>query len=105
MFLACLSICLSVRLSVRCGCHSNLVILIGLLSNFIYELLPSNPGLSLNMGFVQRKIFKMADKMAATYQFRCFGRSNLDILIGFLSNFIYRLLPSNSGSSLSMGFV
>ena len=47
----------------------------------------------------------MVDKMAAAYQFPCCGRSSLVILIRFLSNFIYGLLPSNSGSSSNMGFV
>ena len=44
--------------------------------------------------FVQRTITKMANKMTATHQFRCFCRSNLVILTSFLSNFIYGLLPS-----------
>ena len=57
------------------------------------------------MGFVHRTITKTTDKKAATYQFRCCGRSNLVILIKFLSNFIYGLLSSNLGSSLNMGFV
>ena len=47
----------------------------------------------------------MADKMAAAYQLPCCGRSNLVIKIIFLSNFIYGLLKSNSGSSSNMGFV
>ena len=55
---------LSVCLSIRCCGHSNLVILIGFLPNFIYGLLPSNSH-SLNMGFVQQMIYKMVDKMAA----------------------------------------
>ena len=54
------------------------------------------------MGFVRTK---MVDKMATAYQFRCCGRSSLVILIRFLSNFIYGLLPSNSGLSSNMGFV
>ena len=54
------------------------------------------------MGFVRTK---MVDKVAATYQFRCCGRSSLVILIRFLSNFIYKLLPPNTGLSSNMGFV
>ena len=55
-------------------------------------------------GFVRRTKTKMNDKMAAAYQFRCCGRSNLVIFIEFLSNFINGLLPSDSGSSSNMGF-
>ena len=43
--------------------------LIGFFPNFIYELLPSTFHSSLNMGFVGLTITKMADKMAATYQY------------------------------------
>ena len=43
----------------------------------------SNSRSSLNMGFVLRTITKMADKMAATYQFCCCGRSKIVILIIF----------------------
>ena len=43
--------------------------LIGFLPNFINELLPSTFHSSLNMGFVQHPITKMADKMAGTYQY------------------------------------
>ena len=55
-------------------------------------------------GFVRRTITKMANKMAATYQFRCRGRSNLVILIGFLSNFIYGSLPSKVWFKFQWGF-
>ena len=63
--------------------------LIEFLPNFIYRLIPSNPGSSLNMSFVRQTITKMADKMAATYQFaslRCCGYSNLVIFLGIYSN-------------------
>ena len=43
--------------------------LIWFLPNFIYELLPSTFHSSSNMGFVWHPITKMADKMAATYQY------------------------------------
>ena len=120
-----LSVRLSFCLSVRCWGHSNLHLLIGFLSDFIYGLLPSNSGSSLNTGFVRKRwprwptkwpppislhlwtlyishllpdlfqisymdcfhqtlvqaricmgcymrtLTKMADKMAAAYQFRC----------------------------------
>ena len=42
---------------------------IGFLTNFIYGLLPSISHSSSNTGFVQQLITKMADKMAATYQY------------------------------------
>ena len=68
--------------STGCCGHSNLLFLIRFLSNFIYSLLPSNPGSSSNMSFVRQTITKMANKMAAAYQFasiRCCGHSNLVI--------------------------
>ena len=43
--------------------------LIRFLPNFIYGLLPSTSRSSSNMGFVRHPITKMADKMAATYQY------------------------------------
>ena len=43
--------------------------LIGFLSNVIYGLLPSTSGSSSNRDFVRHPITKMADKMAATYQY------------------------------------
>ena len=78
------------------------------LPNFIYGLLPSISGSSSNMGFYRRKIIKMVNKMAATNQFtsiRCCGLSNLVILIGFLPNFKYSLIPPNPGSRSNMSFV
>ena len=48
---------------------SDLVIFIRFLQDFIYGLLLSNSGSSLNMGFVERTITKMADKMAAAFHF------------------------------------
>ena len=95
--------------SVRCCRLSDVVVTLtflnGFLPNFIYGLLPSNSPSSSNMGFVRRTITKIADKMAATYQFACCGHSNFVILISFLPNFIYGLLLSNSSSSSNMGFV
>ena len=90
-----------------CG-HPNLVIYDRISSKFIYGLLLSNPGSSLNMSFVEITMTKMADKMAAAYPFasiRCCGHSNLVILIGILSNFTYDLLPSNPGSRWNISFV
>ena len=43
--------------------------LIGYFPNFIYGLLPSTSRSSSNTGFVRQLITKMADKMAATYQY------------------------------------
>ena len=76
--------------SVRSSGHSNLFILIGFLQKFIYGLLLSNPGSSSNMSFVRETITKMADKIAATYQFAfasCCGHSNLVIFNRISSKF------------------
>ena len=94
--------------SICCCGHSNLVIFIRFLPNFIYSLLPSNPGSSLNMSFVGQTIIKIADKMACAHQFasvRCCGHSNWVIFILISSNFHIWLLLSNPGSSLNMSFV
>ena len=69
--------------SVCCCGHPILVIFNRISSKFIYGLLLSYPGSSLNMGFVRQTITKTADKMAATYQYtsvRCCGHSNIVIL-------------------------
>ena len=50
-------------------------------------------------------ITKMADKMAAPISVRCRGHSYLVIFMGFLSNFMYGLTPSNSGLSWNIGLV
>ena len=60
------SVCPSVRLSVVTLTQS---FLSGFLQNFIYGLLPPTSRSSLNTGFVSHLITKMADKMAATYQY------------------------------------
>ena len=65
-------------------------LLIRFLPNFIYGLLPSNPGLGSNMSFVGQTITEMADKMAAAYQFAsicCCGHSNLVIFNRISSKF------------------
>ena len=65
-------------------------LLIRFLPNFIYGLLPSNPGSSSNMSFVGQTITEMADKMAAAYQFAsvcCCGHSNLAIFNRISSKF------------------
>ena len=85
--------CPSVRLSVRCRGHSNLVIFNRIFPNFVSS---SNSCSSLNTVFFCQTISKKAVKMAATT-----GLSNLVIIIGFLPNFIYGLLPSNSHSICS----
>ena len=85
--------CLSVRLPVRCRGHSNLVIFNRIFSKFhiIIKLL-----------FKFEYIFFLSNdkqegcKMAATI-----GFSYLVIIIGFLPNIIYGLLPSNSRSICS----
>ena len=90
LFWACLSICLSVR----CRGHSNLVIFNQIFfPNFISS---SSSRSSLNTVFFCQTISKKAVKMAATT-----GVSYLVIIIGFLPNFIYRLLPPNSRSICS----
>ena len=55
------------------------------------------------MGFVQRMITKMADKMAAAYQLAILDTLPKFFITCLLPNFIYGLLPSNSG--LDIGFV
>ena len=82
--------CPSISLSVRCHGHSNLVIFNQIFSKYyiIIKLLSS-----LNTVFFCQTIRKKAVKMAAIT-----GLSNLVIIIGFLSNFIYGLLPSSSCS-------
>ena len=82
--------------------------LIGFLLNFIYGLLPSDPGSSSNMSCVRQTITEMADKMAASYQIasiRCCGHSNLVIFNWIFPNFTYGLRPSNPGSTSNMIFV
>ena len=81
--------CLSIRLSVRCRGHSSLAIFNQIFPNFISS---SSSRSSLNtVFFFCQTISKKAVKMAATT-----GLSNLVIIIGFLPNFIYGFLPSNS---------
>ena len=81
---------LSVRLSVLyCG-HSNLVIFNQISSKFHIWIASIKLCSSSNMGFFHRKIIKMADKMAAAYQFKsigCCGHSNLVILNRISSKF------------------
>ena len=82
--------------------------LIGFIPNYIYGLLPSNSHTSLNMGFVRPTITKMANKTSAAYQVALAAvvvTLILSFLIGFIPNYIYGLLPSNSHTSLNMGFV
>ena len=85
--------CPSVRLSVHCSGHSNLVIFNRIFPNFISS---SNSRSSLNTVLFCQTISKKAVKMAAVT-----GLSNLVIIICFLPNFIYGLLPSNSRSICS----
>ena len=58
-------------------------------------------GFHQTLAQVRRMITQMADKMAADYQ------TQLSWLfsIGFLPNFIYGLVPSNSHSGSNTGFV
>ena len=85
--------CPSVRLSVCCHGHSNLVILISFFQiSYHHQTLVQ---VCIQLFFCQT-ISKKAVKMAATT-----GLSNLVIIIGFLPNFIYGLLPSNSCSICS----
>ena len=86
--------CPSVSLSVRCRGHFNLVIFNRVFfPNFISS---SNSRSSLNTVFFCQTISKETGKLVATT-----GLSNLVIIIGFLPNFIYGLLPSNSRSICS----
>ena len=56
-------------ISILYRCHSNLVIFIGIIPNFIYGLLPLDSRSSSNTGFVRRMLTKMADKTTVAYQF------------------------------------
>ena len=89
-----------VRLSVVTLTQSFLV---AFLPNFIYELLLSTFRSILNMGFVRYP--RWPTKWPLPINVRCRGHSNLVIFIGFLSNFLYGLLLSNSHSSSNIGFV
>ena len=78
--------------SIHCCGRSYLVILIRFLPNFIYGLLLSNPGSSLNMSFVKQSVTKMDDKMTTAYQFasiRCCGHSNFVIFFLDFIQFLY----------------
>ena len=66
-WLARVSVCLSFCPSVVVTLTQSF--LIGFLPNFKYGLLLSTSSSRSNMGFVQQPITKMADKMAATYQY------------------------------------
>ena len=80
-------------LSVHCRGHSNLVIFNRTFSEFHIIIKLS---FKFEYSFFCQTISKRALKMAATT-----GLSNLVIIIGFLPNFIYGLLPSNSRSICS----
>ena len=85
--------CLSIRLSVCCRGHSNLVIFNKIFSKFHIIIKLS---FKFEYSFFCQTISKKAVKMAATT-----GVSYLVIIIGFLPNFIYGLLPPNSRSICS----
>ena len=83
--------CPSVSLSVRCRGHSNLVIFNWIFFKF-HIIIKLSFKFEYSFFFCQT-ISKKAAKMAAMT-----GLFNLVIIIGFLPNFIYGLLPSNSRS-------
>ena len=85
--------CPSVSLSVRCHGRSNLVIFNWIFSKFHIIIKLS---FKFEYSFFCQTISKKAAKMAATK-----GLSYLVIIIGFLPNFVYGLLPSNSRSICS----
>ena len=85
--------CPSIHLSVRCSGHSNLVIFNRIFSKFHIIIKLS---FKFEYSFFCQTISKKTVKMAAMA-----GHSNLVNIIGFLSNFIYGLLPSNSRSICS----
>ena len=82
----------------RYCCHSNLVIYNRVSFKFHIWIASIKFWFKYEYGFGRQTIAKMAYNMAAAYHLRCCGHSNLVNLIGFLSNFIYGLLPSNTGS-------
>ena len=95
-----LSVRLSICPSVRCCGNSNLNILIGFLSDFIYGLLPSNSGSGLNTG--QTNDDQDGRQNGHHLSVCTCGHSTLVIYYPIYSKFIYGLLPSNSGSSSNM---
>ena len=97
------------------GCHlsiSAVVVtlaqsfLIGFLPNFIYWLLPSTFLFKFEYGFCST-----SNNQDGQQKKRCLSMSAVvvtlaqSLLIGFLPNFMYRLLPSNSCSSLNTSLV
>ena len=78
---------------------------IGFLPNFIYGLLSVPSHSSSNTSFVRHPITKMANKIAATYQYPLsWSLLTQSFFIGFLPNCIYGLLLVTSCSSSNMGF-
>ena len=93
---------------IRCCGHSNIVIFNWISYKFHIWIASIKLWSKLEYVFFRRTISKMADKMAATYQFtsiRSCGQSNLVIFNWISYKFVYGLLPSNSGSSLNMSLV
>ena len=79
---------LSICLYVRCCGHSNLVISNQISSKFHIWIASTKLWFKFEYVFFQRTIIKMADKMAASFQFksiRCCGHSNLAIF-NWISN-------------------
>ena len=104
LFLARPSVCFSIRLSVRCCGHSNLVIFNMISSKFYIWIVSIKLSTKFKYGFcltndIQdgRQNGRRLSNVVVTLTW--------SFLIGFLPNFKYGLLPSNSHRSLNMGFV
>ena len=77
--------------------------LMGFLQNFIYRLLPSTFCSSLNVGFVRHPIIKIADKMAATYQYPPLW--SLSVIFNLISSKFYtRIASINLSFMFKYGF-
>ena len=93
------SVCLSLGLSLRCCCHSNLVVVYRISSKFhilvaSIKLLPK-----FEYGFCRTN-----DKQNWCNQFVCTcGHSNLAIAHRIFSKFYIRIILSNSGPRMNIG--
>ena len=102
LFSACPSVCPPIHLSVVILAQS---FLIGFLPNFIYGLLQSTSRSSSYTGFVRHPLTKMANNMAATYQYPLSWSLLCSLFNQISSKFHEGLLPPTFLSSSNTGFV
>ena len=94
--------------SIRCCGHSNLVICNRISSKFHIWFASIKPLFKFEYEFFPKRMTKMADIMAATYQFAsigCCGHSNLVIFNRISSKFHIWFASIKPCSSLNMSFV